>query len=193
MGDNLPTVNLGTGRTALAISRGYHACVLLNGGDIKCWGMNSHGQLGLGDTNVRGDNPGEMGDNLPTVNLGTGKTATAVVVGIRHTCALLNDGTVKCWGGDSNSSGAVGLGDTNSRGDNPGEMGDNLPVVNLGTGKTAVAISSHGGYHTCALLNDGTVKCWGANESGQLGLGDIANRGDGPGEMGDALPNVLPF
>ena len=75
MGDNLPAVNLGTGRAATAISaREAHACALLDNGSIKCWGFNNRGQLGLGDMLWRGDNPGEMGDNLPTVDLGPGRT-----------------------------------------------------------------------------------------------------------------------
>jgi alpha-tubulin suppressor-like RCC1 family protein len=68
-------------------------------------------------------------------------------------------------------------------------MGDDLPVVDLGTGRTAKMISA-GGEHTCALLDDDSVKCWGRNQYGQLGLGDTSNRGDGPGEMGDNLPVV---
>ena len=84
---------------------------------------------------------------------------------------------------------AVGLGDTSSRGNQPGELGDALPFVNLGTGRTAKAIAC-GRYHTCAILDDGRVKCWGFNEDGRLGLGDSNNRGDQPGEMGDALAFV---
>lgn len=75
-----------------------------------------------------------------------------------HTCAILTDDSVKCWGGNYN--GQLGLGDTNSRGDESNEMGDNLPAVNLGTGRTAKAIAT-GGYHTCALLDNDSVKCWG--------------------------------
>jgi len=191
MGDALPLLDLGTGKTATAISAGaYHTCVLLDDGSVKCWGYNGAGQLGLGDLDWRGDGPGEMGDALPTVNLGTGKTAAAIAAGASHTCVLLNDGSVKCWG--YNDYGQLGLGNQNERGDGPGEMGDALPTVNLGTGKTATAIAA--GYaHTCALLNDGSVKCWGRNDSGQLGLGDTDDRGDGPNEMGDALPAVKLF
>jgi alpha-tubulin suppressor-like RCC1 family protein len=190
MGDNLPAVNLGTGKTAVAISSGIdYTCALLNDGSVKCWGYNGYGQLGLGDTSHRGDGPNEMGDNLPAVNLGTGKTAVAIAGGFHHTCALLNDGSVKCWG--YNGEGDLGLGDASSRGDGPNEMGDNLPAVNLGTGKTAVAVT--GSDHTCALLNDGSVKCWGYNGYGQLGLGDTSKRGDGPNEMGDNLPTVKLF
>ena len=121
------------------------------------------------------------------MNLGAGKTATAISAGSGHTCALLTDGTIKCWG--SNQFGQLGLGDTNDRGDEPGEMGSALPSVNLGTGMTAKAVSA-GASHTCALLSDGTVKCWGGNNVGQLGLGDKTNRGNAPGTMGDALPVV---
>ncbi|MDI1437455.1 DUF4215 domain-containing protein [Polyangium sorediatum] len=192
MGDLLPAVDLGTGNTAIAISAGYqHTCVILQDGAVKCWGRNHDGRLGIGDTEHRGDEPGEMGDVLPAVNLGTGNVAIAISAGNKHTCALLGGGEVKCWG--SNASGQLGLGDTWGRGAMPGHMGDALPAVDLGAGKTAVAVaaSSAGfGYHTCALLQGGAVKCWGSNTSGQLGLGDTQNRGGGPGEMGDALPAV---
>src|SRR5262245_21110914 len=94
-----------------------------------------------------------------------------------RTCGILDNGTVKCWG--RNQFGQLGLGDVNERGDGPGEMGDSLPTVNLGTGRTARAIAA-GEYHTCVLLDNGTVKCWGLGMSGRLGYGDTANRGDGP-------------
>ena len=68
-------------------------------------------------------------------------------------------------------------------------MGDNLDAVDLGTNRTAKMIAG-GGYHTCAVLDDDSLKCWGRNDYGQLGLGEFSNRGDGPGEMGDDLPFV---
>lgn len=188
MDDALPTVELGTGRTARALAGGTsHTCAILDNGAVKCWGFNYSGQLGLGDTENRGDGAGEMGDALPTVNLGTGRTAKALTAGDAHTCALLDDDTVKCWG--SSQRGQLGLGDASNRGDSRGEMGDALPSVNLGTGRTARALAA-GDSSTCALLEGGAVKCWGNNFSGQLGLGDGAHRGDGSGEMDDALPAV---
>ncbi|AKT37187.1 uncharacterized protein CMC5_013170 [Chondromyces crocatus] len=188
MGASLPAVDLGTGELAVAIAAGgSHTCALLAGGSIKCWGSNSFGELGLGDTAHRGDEPGEMGDALPAVDLGTGRTATALTVGYRHACALLDDGSVKCWG--SGQNGRLGLGDTASRGNGNGQMGDLLPTVDLGTGRTAKAISA-GAFHTCVVLDDDSVKCWGVNSRGQLGLGDMLLRGDEPGEMGNALPVV---
>ena len=188
MGDKLPKVDLGTGRTAKAISLSvHHACAILDDDSVKCWGYNAYGQLGLGDKNVRGDEANEMGDKLPKVDLGTGRTAKAISAGGAHTCAILDDNSVKCWG--ANAEGELGLGDLNVRGDNANEMGDKLPKVDLGTGRTAKALSSRG-YHTCAILDDNSVKCWGFNERGQLGVGDTNDRGGALNKMGDNLPKV---
>ncbi|KAJ1475345.1 regulator of chromosome condensation 1/beta-lactamase-inhibitor protein II, partial [Baffinella frigidus] len=190
MGTNLPSVDLGPGRTALAVTAGdRYTCAVLDDGTLKCWGQNIAGQLGLGDTTDRGGTANEMGANLPSVDLGAGRTAVAVCTGGGHTCALLDDATVKCWGWNNN--GQLGLGDTSRRGVNANEMGANLPSVDLGAGRTAVAVCTGGG-HTCALLvsDDATVKCWGQNFFGQLGLGDTANRGDNANEMGANLPSV---
>jgi hypothetical protein len=152
-----------------------HSCALLEDDTLKCWGGNGGGQLGLGDTANRGDGAGEMGANLPTVDLGSGRHAVAIAAGHSDTCALLDNGTVKCWG--FNAEGQLGLGDTANRGDGAGEMGDSLPAVSLGTGRTAVAISVGGspisadGSFACALLDNGSVKCWGENSFGALGVG----------------------
>lgn len=164
-----------------------HTCAILDDGRLKCWGDNGQGRLGLGDFVDRGDDPGEMGEHLPAVDLGTGRTATSVVASEAHTCALIDNGQVKCWG--VNFGGRLGLEDTVDRGGAPGQMGDALPPVDLGTGRTATAIAA-GRYHTCAILDDGQVKCWGANTFGNLGYGDTANRGDDVGDMGDDLPVV---
>lgn len=165
---------------------GDHVCALRSG-VVKCWGYNNDGQLGVGDVARRGDDPGEMGVALPTVDLGVGRAVTMVAAGGRHTCALFDDGAVKCWG--YNHVGQLGLQDRLTRGDEQNEMGDLLPVVDLGIGRRAMAIEA--GYdHTCALLEGGQVKCWGSNESGQLGLGHTNHQGDTLGEMGDALPAV---
>ena len=191
IGDAWPAVALGTGRTARAIAGGdEHTCALLDGGDVKCWGQNEYGQLGQGDTKDRGGAPTDLGDNLPPVDLGTGRKAVALTAGGGNTCVLLDNGQAKCWG--YNNHGQLGLGDTQARGDGPGEMGDNLPAIDLGTGRTAVLIVPGGG-HTCAVLDDGTVKCWGYNTTGQLGLSMAvggSQRGTAPGQMGDNLPTV---
>ncbi|MSP26213.1 MAG: hypothetical protein EXR75_13860 [Myxococcales bacterium] len=190
MGDLLPAISLGVGKTTKAIAAcgPSHSCAILNDDTVKCWGYNVQGQLGLGDALARGDNANEMGGNLPAVSLATGKTAKAISGGDSHTCALLNDATVKCWG--YNAGGKLGLGDTTNRGSNPNHMGNLLPAVMLGTGKTALAVAAGDG-HTCSVLSDLSVKCWGYNGSGRLGLGDLVNRGDDGNEMGEFLPAVL--
>jgi hypothetical protein len=188
MGRNLAPVDLGTGRTAHAISAGgFHTCALLDDGTVKCWGAGYDGQLGNGSTDGVGHQPGEMGDNLAPVDLGTGRTATAISARDDQTCALLDDNTVTCWG--DGQGGRLGNGGTAKIGDGPGEMGDNLAPVDLGTGRTATAISA-GVDHTCALLDNKTVKCWGSGRKGALGQGSRGHIGDRPGETGNNLTPI---
>ncbi|PNH01840.1 putative E3 ubiquitin-protein ligase [Tetrabaena socialis] len=153
-----------------------------------CWGGNMDGQLGLGHSRNIGDGPGEMGDNLPTVDLGTGRTAVAVAAGERHTCAILDDGGVKCWG--DNTYYQLGGDLMSSRGSAGSDMGDLLPYVDLGAGRTATSVAA-GSKHTCAVLDEGTLKCWGGNALGQLGSeGTTKIWGDSDTDMGNALPSV---
>lgn len=183
-GAALPAVNVGAGYTVVDITMGAHfMCALLEPNAVKCWGRNQYGQLGLGDTLDRGDQPEEVGDGLPVVDLGAGVVVERLVASTGHTCALLQGGALKCWG--TNSSGQLGLGDTEHRGDERGEMGDALPAVDLGAGEVAdVAAMS---YHTCVVLTNGKLKCWGGPIAS--GLGD-PYLGDDPEDMGDALPEV---
>ena len=188
MGDALVAVDLGTGLTAKSVSCGReNTCAVLSDATIKCWGRNDMGQLGQGNTGYIGDFAGEMGDALVAVDLGTGLTAKSVSCGHHHTCAVLSDDTIKCWG--RNPSGQLGQGSKTTIGDGSGDMGDALVAVDLGTGLTAKSVSG-GGYHTCAVLSDATIKCWGDNGYGQLGQGNTATIGDGLGDMGDALVAV---
>jgi alpha-tubulin suppressor-like RCC1 family protein len=177
-------IELGTGRTATDVSLGRdHYCALLDDASIKCWGLNTYGQLGQDDTTARDPIPGELGDALLPIALG--QPATAISAGEHHTCAILADGSVKCWG--RNDLGQLGIGTIEDMADEAGELAA-LPAVDLGTGRTAVAIDA--GWHTCALLDNGGVKCWGRNASGELGQGDVAPRGVSAGQMGDALPEI---
>ena len=175
----LPAVNLGSGRTAIAITVGAtHTCALLDNATVKCWGTNTAGQLGQDSNANLGDAAGEMAA-LPAVNLGVGRTATAIDAGDTHTCALLDDATIKCWGFGAN--GRLGLDSTDNRGDAAGEMAA-LPAVNLGVGRTATSVSA-GFRHTCAVLDDATVKCWGFGGNGELGQDSTLTLGDAGGEM----------
>ena len=152
------TSSLGTGRTAVAISSGFHhTCAVLDDGSVTCWGLG----WGLGD--------GTWTDrNTPTQtsSLGTGRTAVAISSGFYHTCAILDDGSVSCWG--YNDDGELGDGTTTNR-------STPTQTSSLGTGRTAVAISS-GTFHSCAVLDDGSVSCWGFNGNSELGDGTNTDR-----------------
>jgi hypothetical protein len=136
---------------ALAVGR-LHNCALLDDHRVKCWGTNASGELGLGDTMNRGADPATMGDNLPTVDLGTGRTAKAIATGMYTSCATLDDDTLKCWGvgNPNNPNGAGAL---------PGEMGDHLKPIDLGVGRKPVAVAV-GWSQTCVALDDGSFLCW---------------------------------
>ena len=119
----------------------YHTAVILDDGSVKTWGSNSHGQLGqgiAGSPNSQGDELGEMGDDLSKVELGTGRTAVRIAAGSYHTAVILDDGSVKVWG--KNQNGQLGQGNRTQLGYYTSDMGDNLTRVDLGTGKTDIAI-----------------------------------------------------
>ncbi len=188
MGSNLTAVDLGLfSNSTLIPDRIFggelYTCAILSAPapislslGVKCWGFNDLGQLGLGDTESRGDGPGEMGDALPFVELGTGLDVVELTVGGRHACAFLKNGTdagasacLKCWGW--NRFGQLGLNDTTNRGDAAGQMGDALPCVDLAMDDSASAHFSAGFAHTCAGISVGSVpvlKCWGWNDYGQV-------------------------
>ena len=90
MGSNLPSIDFGVAIYDVAVSS--HICALSSDGTLKCWGMNDEGQLGAGHLN---DLPPS---SAVTVALGSGRLATQVALGVDHTCPVLNDGTLKCWG-----------------------------------------------------------------------------------------------
>jgi alpha-tubulin suppressor-like RCC1 family protein len=168
-------VDLG-GHTVRAVAAGdYHTCAILDDGSVRCWGFGADGRLGYGSTNDVLD-PGSAGQ----VNLGSGRTATAITAGSAHTCAILDDRSVRCWGfgggGHQVGDGRLGYGNTSNVGDTPTSTPATAGPVNLGPGRTAVAISA-GGMHTCAILDDHSVRCWGLNDSGQLGYGNTNNVG----------------
>jgi alpha-tubulin suppressor-like RCC1 family protein len=173
---SLPPGRVGL-RSVLAIDAGgSHTCAVLGDRTLRCWGNNSSGQLGQGDTDTRGDEPDEV-ERLPAIELGDGVDIVEISAGLRHTCALLQNGSVKCWG--DNSLGQLGVGDTEARGDEPGEMGQALPAVELGG--SAVSISA-GEFSTCAVLTNGDARCWGRDfivECGRI-------LGDSPAEVADS-------
>ena len=148
--------NPGISSGAVSISSGYaNSCALMSYGGVKCWGDNWTGQLGSGT----------WLNTAPAVNVkGLTSGVTAITSGIMHSCALLSNGSVKCWG--ANNYGQLGDG-TNSNRNEPAQV----------SGLTSGVVSISGGYeHTCAVLTNGEVKCWGRNGYGELGDGTTTNR-----------------
>jgi alpha-tubulin suppressor-like RCC1 family protein len=170
----VPPIDVG-GFVLQVASGNAHACALLAGGKVRCWGAGEV-SLGYGNTETIGDDetPAAAGD----VDLG-GK-AVQIVAGFAHSCALLDSGKVRCWG--IANKGALGYGNTEDIGDDetPADAGD----VDVGGSVTRIAA---GQFATCALLTAGAVRCWGENEDGQLGYGHLMRIGDDetPAEAGD--------
>ena len=136
-------------------SGGSHTCTLLDTGGVKCWGDNQYGQLGNGNNE---------NTNIPVYVTGLISGVKTISAGGYHTCALLENGGVKCWG--RNTSGQLGNGNLENR---------NVPVDVIGLSSGVKAISA-GDYHTCALLENGGVKCWGKNMSAQVGNGTYEDK-----------------
>ena len=126
-----------------------HACALTSAGGVKCWGNNHAGQLGNGSTTASA---------TPVDVAGLTANVVAINTGHHHSCAIVNDGTVRCWG--DNSGRQVTAGD--------GGM-QTAPVIVAALTEAALAIDG-GGSHTCVQTSANTMKCWGDNGYAQLGL-----------------------
>jgi alpha-tubulin suppressor-like RCC1 family protein len=185
IGDNEPPldqdVQLGGLVTQVAAGNA-HTCAALDDGRLRCWGLGDSGQLGYGNQHEIGDDetPAEAGD----VNVAG--FVTQVAAGVYHSCALLGDGSVRCWG--DNDNGQLGYGNTVDVGwaNVPADVG----VVDVGGEVVQIVAGTH---HTCAVLIDGGLRCWGNNGSGQLGYGHAHTVGDDetPAAAGD-VPCLLP-
>jgi hypothetical protein len=123
-----------------------------------------------------------MGSALAAVSLSTSETAIAVSAGKSHSCALLSNNTLKCFG--NGADGRLGQNSQTTLGDLPSEMGTNLPAIDLGLGRTALAVSA-GAEHTCALLDNASLKCWGSGDSGRRGSSNMSNVGGSSGNMAE--------
>ncbi len=138
-----------------AISAGSsHTCALTSLAGVKCWGYNSSGQLGTGNT----------ADSLVPVDVSglTSGVSDVSAYGFQ-TCVLTTGGGVKCWGW--NLYGQLGTGNTV----------DSLVPVDVSGLSSGVSALATTGYYACALTSLGGVKCWGYNRYGQLGNGNTAD------------------
>ncbi|MFA4973685.1 MAG: biotin transporter BioY [bacterium] len=148
-------VDLSSGVSLISTGR-RHACVVLGGDNVKCWGYNEFGQLGNGTTGNQ---------NTPVDVIGESALTQFASAGYSHTCGLNLSGSAMCWG--NNAYGQLGNGATSDE-----HMPVDVTVVSSGALQTIVA----GNFaHTCGLLTTGGVKCWGYNELGQLGNGTTSN------------------
>ena len=144
-------------RSASASASGFVIrCAVRDNATVACWGDNTDGQIGDGDDHARSDAHCSPSSRLPSLSLLTG--AVAVATGDRHTCVQISN-DVRCSG--DNSFGQLGDGTTATR---------LTPVSVIGVGGSAVALVTSD-FHNCVLLTDGTARCWGLNNVGQLGDG----------------------
>ena len=174
---------IGGGRVLDLSAGGGHTCIVQTfdapaQGYVMCWGDGAYGQLGYGNT-------GDIGDDEAPITRGWVDLPPDIVhvtTGRHHTCALNASGAVRCWG--RNNYGQLGYGHTNDIGDD--ERLSTLGEVDLGG--RAVLLEA-GDFHTCALLEDNELLCWGLNNYGQLGYGHTQNIGDDetPREAGRVL------
>ncbi|MCX4246612.1 RCC1 domain-containing protein [Paraliomyxa miuraensis] len=177
------TGDIALGGTAVQVVAGAdHSCARLDDGALRCWGEGAEGQLGHAGLEPIGDDetPAEAGD------VALGGVAVAVTAGRAHTCALLDDGSLRCWG--QGSEGQLGVPGSPTIGDD--ETPADIDPVDMG-GLTVTAIASGAlADHTCARLDDGSLRCWGANDHGQVGLGFASPQDPVEGPPGD-LPDVI--
>jgi alpha-tubulin suppressor-like RCC1 family protein len=135
-----------------------HSCAVLTDGTAACWGWNAYGQLGTPDP-PDPDEPHPPHPNPTT--LADPTQIAAIAGGYGHTCAVLHDGTLECWGNN-------GLGQSGTGTDDP-----QVPPTVIGADTLTISTGFNG---SCAVLHDGTAACWGYNDRGQLGDGTTMNR-----------------
>jgi alpha-tubulin suppressor-like RCC1 family protein len=162
----------------------------MDNGYLECWGGNSAGQLGLGlPASDPSRNIGD--DEAPAKNGGLQlENVIAVYAKNTSTCARLLTGGTRCWG--LNSKGQLGYPDITNKGDTNLDKPSVLNDISFGAGVSATSIAM-GSTHVCALLNSGQVKCWGRNNAGQLGNGQILTGStDFIGGSSTSTPDLLP-
>ena len=151
-------VAAGDGLDKVSIIAGgvYHTCAVDLSGALWCWGRNEHGQIGIDPLVMDKSFEPKLVHGLPE-----GTRVIDFAPGATHTCALLEDGRVMCWG--DNAFGELGVGVEHPETYEPVEV----------TGFPSVVKDIVSGFqHTCAVLEDGCAMCWGNNEDGQIGDGN---------------------
>ena len=165
--------------TSIAGGR-MHACALLTNRYIKCWGKAENGQLGNGSTT---GNSSQNNQTTPVYDSGI-TNAINISAGFQESCAVLENGSVKCWGAGFGTT-PVNISSDIQNASQVSTWGDQAVVLdngsiivrdNNGTIEYIPGISnaiqvSHDTNTSCAVLDNGSIACWGAGGSGQLGNG----------------------
>jgi alpha-tubulin suppressor-like RCC1 family protein len=173
VGDTMPRSTPAEVNITFAIDKliagGDFTCVKGTDKSLWCWGDNQFGQLGLGNSSPT---------TVPTQVTAVGNSVLSVATGGTHSCAVMADATVWCWG--DNNFGQLGLGDLNPR--------FTPTQIDPSTLSSVTAIYT-GGHHTCATKGDNTLWCWGDNRMGQLGTGDTNPRST-PMQVASSVSNA---
>lgn len=148
------TSNVCSGVVEVDSGAGY-TCSVLKNGTAQCWGSNDYGKLGDGTT---------TDSNVPVVLSGI-SIVRSISAGGRHTCTVSAKGAARCWGW--NKFGQLGDGRTTD---------SKVPMLVSGLRNVRTRSISATYCHTCAVLGDGTARCWGCNKNGQLGDGTTTDR-----------------
>ncbi|MEO1061204.1 MAG: fibronectin type III domain-containing protein [Actinomycetota bacterium] len=171
----LPPIDVGARVVQVAVG-GEHTCVVTEALRARCWGSDDDGALGYPGTSEIGidDVPADAGD------IDVGLDVSQIAAGADHTCALTTNGRVRCWG--EGSEGQLGRASTEDVGDDetPASAGN----ARMGTRAVQVDV---GDEHTCAITDEGAVRCWGSGDLGQLGYANTTDVGDDerPATAGD--------
>lgn len=161
--------------TVQLAAQAEHTCAVMRLGALRCWGRNHFGQLGHdASAYLYAADPLAVGRVGEVVEARPGAT---------HTCARLRDGSVRCWG--NNRLGALGDGTTANR-STPADV----LVSAGGVGLRPVVGVACGADHACALVGDGTARCWGAGDVGQLGGGAFTPAASSPVTVVDVTDAV---
>ena len=148
---------------AIGVAANFNnGCALLNSGTLSCWGRNAD--------YVIGHNRNRGLSLIPETNTLV-SSAQSLALGVDHACVLLSDATVKCWGGNYFGQ----LGNSVKSFSTPNGTEANFYIPEVVAGLSGVVALDANSYSTCALLSNGSVKCWGGNSSGELGNGEIAD------------------
>ena len=155
---------LGSGVAQVAAG-GNFSCARLTNNTVRCWGLNSNGQLGNGSTT----------SSTTPVTVTNLNDAVFLRAGASHACALRSSGAVACWGlGSSGQMGNNTATATNSSIVTPSVLGTNVTQLNVGPN------------HACARLSDSSMRCWGGGTNGEIGDNATANR------LTPTLPSQIP-